>query len=252
METQTQAHKFPLSLEFDNVSTLPDSYEWSTTTFPSDDPCHYTNNDRKALLPVIDIGEPGAYDLVRHACEKWGTFQFINHGVPLTVFRETELYELVPATNGSDQTQCLFHLNSYSVCPNHNRAMGLAPHTDTSLIIVVNHSNISGLQVYQDGAGWVPVELVEGALVVNVGNLMQTLTNGKFKSVLHRVVVNSICHRLATSFFLMASSDAKISPLRKLVNSSHPPLYRAVTGKEYFQLKYKFFNKALESIRLKK
>ncbi|KAL4303430.1 hypothetical protein GQ457_10G011580 [Hibiscus cannabinus] len=348
METQTQAHKFPLPLDFDNVSTLPDSYEWSTTTLPSDDPCHYTNNDRKASLPVIDIGDPSAYDLVRHACEKWGAFQVINHGVPLSLFRETELqtrrlFSLpteqkllaarLPATlcgygsayfqafytklmwsegfgmtgspleharklwpedhakfcevmeqcqaemktlcnkivgimlcslgltheddmnwfqpqNGSDQIQCLFHLNSYPICPNPDRAMGLAPHTDTSLITVVNQGNISGLQVYQDGAGWVPVELVEGALVVNVGDLMQIVTNGKFKYVLHRVVVNNTCHRLATSFFLLASSDAKISPLRQLVDSSHPPLYQAVTGKEYFQLKYKFFNKALESIRL--
>ncbi|KAK8483300.1 hypothetical protein V6N12_019187 [Hibiscus sabdariffa] len=64
--------------------------------------------------------------------------------------------------NGSDQTQCLFHLNSY-LC------------------------NISGLQDYQDGAGWVPIEQVEGALVVNVGDLMQIVTNGKFKSVFHHV-----------------------------------------------------------------
>ncbi|KAK8991011.1 hypothetical protein V6N11_062037 [Hibiscus sabdariffa] len=88
--------------------------------------------------------------------------------------------------NGSDQTQCLFHLNSYPVCPDPDRAMGLAPHTDTSLITVVNQFNTGGLQVYQDGAGWVPVEPVEGALVVNVGDLMQIVSNGKFKSVLHR------------------------------------------------------------------
>ncbi|KAK8991009.1 hypothetical protein V6N11_062035 [Hibiscus sabdariffa] len=88
--------------------------------------------------------------------------------------------------NGIDQTQCLFHLNSYPVCPDPDRAMGLAPHTDTSLIRVVNQFNTGGLQVYQDGARWVPVEPVEGALVVNVGDLMQIVSNGKFKSVLHR------------------------------------------------------------------
>ncbi|KAK8598134.1 hypothetical protein V6N13_095524 [Hibiscus sabdariffa] len=348
METQTQAHNYPLPLDFDNVSTLPDSYVWSTTTLPSDDPCHCTINDRKASLPVIDIGDPSAYDLVRHACEKWGAFQVINHGVPLSLFHETEfqtrrLFSLpteqkllvarLPSKvvgygsariqafytelmwsegfgmmgspveharklwpqdhakfcevmeqwqaemktlcnkivgimlgslgltheddmnwfqpqNGSDQTQCLFHLNSYPVCPDPDRAMGLAPHTDTSLITVVNQFNTGGLQVYQDGAGWVPVEPVEGALVVNVGDLMQIVSNGKFKSVLHRALVNSTCHRLATAFFLMASSNAEVSPLRKLVDSAHPPLYRPVTGKEYFQLKLKLFMKALESIRL--
>ncbi|KAL4283671.1 hypothetical protein GQ457_16G006640 [Hibiscus cannabinus] len=348
METQTQAPNYPLPLDFDNVSTLPDSYVWSTTTLPSDDPCHCTINDRKASLPIIDIGDPSTYDLVRLACEKWGAFQVINHGVPLSLFHETEfqtrrLFSLpteqkllvarLPSKvvgygsariqafytelmwsegfgmmgspveharklwpqdhakfcevmeqwqaemktlcnkivgkmlgslgltheddmnwfqpqNGSDQTQCLFHLNSYPVCPDPDRAMGLAPHTDTSLITVVNQFNTGGLQVYQDGAGWVPVEPIEGALVVNVGDLMQIISNGKFKSVLHRALVNSTCHRLATAFFLMPSSNAEVSPLRKLVDSAHPPLYRPVTGREYFQLKVKLFMKALESIRL--
>ncbi|KAK8480030.1 hypothetical protein V6N12_047008 [Hibiscus sabdariffa] len=308
METQTQAHNFPLPLDFDNVSTLLDSYAWSPTTLHSDDPCHYTNNDRKASLPVIDIGDPGAYDLkllaawlpsklcgygsayfqalyaklmwsevfgmtgspVEHARNLWPQ----DHAKFCEVMEQclakmktlcNKIVGIMPGSlgltheddmnwfepqNGSDQTQCLFHLNSYPVFPDPERGMGLAPHTDTSLITVVKQCNISGLQVYQDGAGWVPVEQVKGALVVNVGDLMQIVTNGKFKSLLHRVVVNSTCHCLATSFFLMASSDAEISPLRKLVDSAHQPLYRLVTGKEYFQLKYKFFNKALESIRL--
>ncbi|KAK8568690.1 hypothetical protein V6N12_007234 [Hibiscus sabdariffa] len=348
MESQTQAFNHLLPLDFDNVSTLPDSYAWSTTTLPSDDPCHCTINDRKTSLPVIDIGEPGAYDLVRHACEKWGAFQVINHGVPLSLFRETEfqtrrLFSLpterkllvarppsgfigygsarispfypklmwsegfgmkgspvelarklwpqdhakfcevmerwqaemktmcdkivgimlgslgltheddmkwFEPKNGCDQTQCVLQLNSYPVCPDPNRAMGLAPHTDTSLITLLNQCNINGLQVYQDGAGWVPVEPVEGALVVNVGDLMQIVSNGKFKSVLHRAVVNNTCHRVSTAFFLGPPSDAEVSPLRKLVDSTHPPLYQPVTGNEYVQLKYKVFNKVLESIRL--
>ncbi|KAK8697117.1 hypothetical protein V6N13_113272 [Hibiscus sabdariffa] len=100
------------------------------------------------------------------------------------------------------------------------------------------------------GAGWVPVDSVEGVLVVNVGDLMQIVSNGKIKSVLHRAVVNSTCFTVSTVFFLMPPSEAEISPLRKLVYSAHPPLYRPVTGKEYIQLKYKVFSKALKSIRL--
>ncbi|KAK8698448.1 hypothetical protein V6N13_114566 [Hibiscus sabdariffa] len=75
MEIQTQAFNHLFPLDFDNVSTLPDSYAWSTTTLPSDDPCHFTINYCKALMLVIDISEPGAYDLVKHACEKWRAYK---------------------------------------------------------------------------------------------------------------------------------------------------------------------------------
>ncbi|KAK8698447.1 hypothetical protein V6N13_114565 [Hibiscus sabdariffa] len=107
--------------------------------------------------------------------------------------------------------------------------MGLAPHTDTSLIALMNQCNINGIQVYQDGARWVIVESIEGALVVNVGDLMQIISNGRFKSVLHRSVVNNTCHRVSTVFFLGPPSDVEVSPLRKLVNSTHPLLYQPVT-----------------------
>ncbi|KAK8698446.1 hypothetical protein V6N13_114564 [Hibiscus sabdariffa] len=126
--------------------------------------------------------------------------------------------------------------------------MGLAPHTDTSLVTLLNQCNINGIQVYQDGARWVVVEPVEGALVVIVGDLMQIVSNGRFKSVLHRSVVNNTCHRVSTTFFLGPWSDAEVSLLRKLVDSAHPPLYQPVTGEGYVQLKYTVFNKALESI----
>ncbi|KAK8697985.1 hypothetical protein V6N13_114117 [Hibiscus sabdariffa] len=101
--------------------------------------------------------------------------------------------------NESDQTQCVFQLNSYPVCPDPDRAVGLAPHTDTSLITLLNLCNINGLQVYQDGVGWVAVELVEGTLVANVGDLMQIVYNGRFKSVLYRTVVNNTCHHVTPS-----------------------------------------------------
>ncbi|KAK9043820.1 hypothetical protein V6N11_072148 [Hibiscus sabdariffa] len=170
----------------------------------------------------------------------------------LTVEKVGQFYSstVVPASdkNESDQTQCVLQLNSYSVCPDTDRAMGLAPHTDTSLVTLLNQCNINGIQVYQDGARWVVVEPVEGALVVIVGDLMQIVSNGRFKSVLHRSVVNNTCHRVSTTFFLGPWSDAEVSLLRKLVDSAHPPLYQPVTGEGYVQLKYTVFNKALESI----
>ncbi|KAE8669155.1 LisH dimerization motif,WD40/YVTN repeat-like-containing domain isoform 1 [Hibiscus syriacus] len=291
MNSQTQTFNHLLPLDFDNVSTLPDSHAWSTTTFPSDDSCHHPIDGGEPLPPVIDIGEPvpssaavlaahgteaacctapsGAtgYGLTRispffpklmwsegfgmmgspeehdrqlwpqdHAkfcelmeqwqaemktlCEKIVGMMLCSLG--LTDEEDMKWFEPI---SGCDGTQCVLQLNSYP-------------------------SNINGLQVYKDGVGWVGIEPVEGALVVNVGDLMHIVSNGQFKSVLHRAVVNKTCHRVSTAFFYGTPWDAKVSPLKKLVDSDHPPLYRPVKWKEYLQIKKTDFSSALESIRL--
>ncbi|KAK6236280.1 hypothetical protein SCA6_011617 [Theobroma cacao] len=156
-----------------------------------------------------------------------------------------------PMKEGCDQSTCVLQLNSYPVCPDPGRAMGLAPHTDSSVLTLLYQGNISGLQVQRDdAAGWMPVEPVEGALVVNVGDLMHIVSNGRFKSVLHRALVNNEHHRVSTAYFYGPPRDAKVSPLRKLIDRDHPPLYRPVTWKDYLEAKSKHFSKALESIRL--
>ncbi|GMI83960.1 ARABIDOPSIS THALIANA GIBBERELLIN 3-OXIDASE 3, gibberellin 3-oxidase 3 [Hibiscus trionum] len=344
MNTQTQTFNHLLPIDFTTVSTVPDSHAWSPTSSPS----HLPINDDKPLLPVIDIGKPDAYELVRHACEEWGAFQVINHGVPLSLFSETvfqarrlfslpmekkhlvarppsgtagygshrisaffpklmwtEGYRMMgspveharklwpqdhakfcevmeqwqaemktlterivammfgslgltneeemqwfESQNGCDQPLCVLQLNSYPVCPDPERAMGLAPHTDSSLITLLDQGNISGLQVYKEGEGWVSVEPIEGAVVVNVGDLMQVVSNGRFKSVLHRAVVNKTHHRVSNAFFYGPPWDVKVSPLRKLVDSDHPQLYRSLMWKEYLQIKKNEISGALEAIRL--
>ncbi|XP_062088760.1 gibberellin 3-beta-dioxygenase 3-like [Humulus lupulus] len=141
-------------------------------------------------------------------------------------------------------------LNSYPVCPDPTKAMGLAAHTDSSLLtLLCQTSSAKGLQVHKEGIGWVPVHAVYGALVVNVGDLMQILSNGRFKSVLHRAVVNKTHHRLSVAYFYGPPKDVKIEPLIQLTDINHPPLYRPITWKEYLHIKANHFHKALEFIR---
>lgn len=146
--------------------------------------------------------------------------------------------------------QALLQLNSYPICPDPTRAMGMAPHTDSSLLTVLHQSNgISGLQVSRDGFRWVPVHPVEGALVVNVGDLMHILSNGRFKSALHRAVVSAVHHRVSTAYFYGPPKDVEVSPLVQLTDHHCPSLFRPVTWKEYLDTKATHFDKALESIK---
>lgn len=141
-------------------------------------------------------------------------------------------------------------LNSYPACPDPDRAMGLAAHTDSTLLTILYQNNTSGLQVLKEGAGWITVPPLPGALVINVGDLLHILSNGSYPSVLHRVLVNRTRHRLSVAYLYGPPASVRISPLPKLVDQSHPPLYRPITWSEYLRKKAKHFNKALSSVRL--
>ncbi|KVH98026.1 Non-heme dioxygenase N-terminal domain-containing protein [Cynara cardunculus var. scolymus] len=141
-------------------------------------------------------------------------------------------------------------LNSYPACPDPDRAMGLGAHTDSTLLTILHQNNTSGLQVHREGFGWITVKPIAGALVVNVGDLLHILSNGLYTSVLHRAIVNQTQHRFSIAYLYGPPSNVRISPLSKLTDNVHPPLYRSVTWSEYLGTKAKHFNKALSFVRL--
>ncbi|CAH8382455.1 unnamed protein product [Eruca vesicaria subsp. sativa] len=145
--------------------------------------------------------------------------------------------------------QSALQLNHYPVCPEPDRAMGLAPHTDSTLLTILHQNNTAGLQVFRDDLGWVTVLPVQGSLVVNIGDLFHILSNGMFKNVIHRARVNQTRSRLSVAFLWGPRSDTKISPVPKLVGPAEAPLYRSVTWTEYLRTKAIHFNKALSMIR---
>ncbi|KAL2332412.1 hypothetical protein Fmac_019993 [Flemingia macrophylla] len=148
------------------------------------------------------------------------------------------------------KTCAALQLNSYPTCPDPDRAMGLAAHTDSTLLTILHQNNISGLQVHRKGAGWVTVQPISGGLVVNVGDLLHILSNGSYPSVLHRVMVNRVQQRLSVAYLCGPPPNVEICPHPKLVGPNQPPLYRAVTWNEYLGAKAKHFNKALSTVRL--
>ena len=112
-------------------------------------------------------------------------------------------------------SQDALQLNSFPACPDPKSTIGLAPHTD-SMLMTVLHQSHEGLQIFRDGIGWVTVSPIEGALVVNLGNLMDILSNGKFPSIQHRVFVNQIRHRISVAYFCFPPTDSQVHHLLSL------------------------------------
>lgn len=139
-------------------------------------------------------------------------------------------------------------LNYYPSCPDPAQAMGLAPHTDTFLLTVLHQvSSTHGLEVLKEGAGWVRIVPREGALVVNVGDMLHIMSNALFPSVLHRVIVDKASHRMSIAYFYGPPVDYRVSPIPRGV----PAQFQPVTVGEYIEMKAKNLKGALSRIRLR-
>lgn len=108
-------------------------------------------------------------------------------------------------------------------------AIRAGAHEDINLITLLLGAEEAGLELLTRDGRWIPANPPEGALVVNVGDMLQRLTNHALPSTTHRVV-NPAGERAAHSrysmpFFLHLRSDFKIETLKECVDSGHPDRY---------------------------
>ncbi|KAI3994479.1 hypothetical protein MKX01_012736 [Papaver californicum] len=127
-------------------------------------------------------------------------------------------------------------LNYYPPCPKSQQVIGLSPHSDGgALSIVLQLNEIEGLQIRKDGK-WVTVKPIPGALIVNIGDMIEILSNGAYPSIEHRVVVNPTMERLSIATFHSTNPDAEIGPALSLIDPPHKPaLFRRETLRKYYQ-----------------
>nr|CAB3495397.1 unnamed protein product [Digitaria exilis] len=134
-------------------------------------------------------------------------------------------------------------VNFYPRCPEPELTYGLPAHTDpNALTILLMDQDVAGLQVLHGGK-WVAVNPKPGALIVNIGDQLQALSNGQYRSVWHRAVVNSDRERLSVASFLCPCNDVELGPARKLVTEETPAVYRSYTYDEYYK---KFWSRNLD------
>ncbi|MDB5122824.1 MAG: Isopenicillin synthase [Mucilaginibacter sp.] len=116
-------------------------------------------------------------------------------------------------------------------------AVRAGAHEDINLITLLIGASADGLELLTRENEWLPVKAYGEDLVVNVGDMLQRLTNNKLKSTTHRVVnppreemKNS---RYSVPFFLHPKSDMDLTCLPECIDQTHPKQYDDITAGEY-------------------
>ncbi|XP_058096956.1 2-oxoglutarate-dependent dioxygenase 19-like [Magnolia sinica] len=126
--------------------------------------------------------------------------------------------------------------NFYPRCPQPELAMGIPPHSDHGLLTVLMQNDVGGLQLQHKGK-WVNVDPLPNSFLVNTGDHLEILSNGNYKSVVHRAVVNNTAARISLAMAHGPSPDTAIAPAPTLVDSeNHRPAYREMKYRDYLQL----------------
>ncbi|KAF4347021.1 hypothetical protein G4B88_011448 [Cannabis sativa] len=136
-------------------------------------------------------------------------------------------------------------MNYYPPCPEPDLAIGFTPHSDAdALTILFQLNDTEGLQIRKDG-NWVSVTPLPNALVVNIGDVMEIVSNGTYKSIEHRATVNSSKERLSVATFYSSKLDSELGPALSIIGPENPAIFRRVPIENYFK---EFFARKLSEI----
>ncbi|KAL9322255.1 hypothetical protein ACSQ67_010308 [Phaseolus vulgaris] len=140
---------------------------------------------------------------------------------------ETEMKELFE--NGMQSMR----INYYPPCPQPEKVIGLTPHSDgVGLTILLQVSEEEGLQVRKDDM-WILVKPLPNSFIVNIGDMLEIISNGTYRSVEHRAIVNSERERISIATFHTSKHDGVLGPAPSLITEETPPQFQRIELKKF-------------------
>ncbi|KAH1130043.1 hypothetical protein J1N35_001421 [Gossypium stocksii] len=182
---------------------------------------------------------PHTQNIVQHYMVNWMGEDFRDFGRLYQEYCEAmnkvsqEIMGLLGISLGLDQAyfkdffeenDSILRLNHYPPCQKPKLTLGTGPHTDPTSLTILHQDQVGGLQVFADEK-WHSVAPIPGAFVVNIGDTFMALTNGIYKSCLHRAVVNTETVRKSLAFFLCPKLERPVTPAAGLVNAANSRKY---------------------------
>jgi isopenicillin N synthase-like dioxygenase len=117
--------------------------------------------------------------------------------------------------------------------PEAENEFGLAPHTDTSFMTFLAPNPVPGLSIRLPSGKWVDAPPIEGAFLVNGGDMLRRWTNDRFLATPHRVINRTGGERYALPFFFDCWAEHVMECLPSCAGPGNPPKYDPITYVEY-------------------
>ncbi|ACT93922.1 isopenicillin N synthase family dioxygenase [Dyadobacter fermentans] len=191
-------------------------------------------------------------DFKKYTLEVYHTFESTGK----TLLRAIAIYLGLPEDYFEDKVKngdSLLRALHYFPIPNPELvpegAVRAAAHGDINLITLLMGASAEGLEVLRRDGQWIAITALPDQIVVNVGDMLDRLTNHKLKSTIHRVV-NPPREKMGTSrysipFFMHPRADMDLTSLESCITSENPKLYTDMTAGE-------FLDERLRELGLKK
>ncbi|KAJ7551796.1 hypothetical protein O6H91_06G029000 [Diphasiastrum complanatum] len=134
----------------------------------------------------------------------------------------------------NDANFSALRMNIYPASSQSSPTLGLVAHSDASILTILHQSSVAGLQIRKDEK-WIAIKPRLGFFVVNVGDMLQVMSNDLFPSVVHRVVKNNNKCRSSVAFIKVTHPEFIVGPVPELVSQQQRTSpYHPFTAEEYY------------------
>ncbi|KAI3909849.1 hypothetical protein MKX01_014535 [Papaver californicum] len=134
-------------------------------------------------------------------------------------------------------------MNYYPPFPQPEHVIGLTPHSDAGgLTILLQLNEVDGLQIRKENT-WVPIKPLPNAFVVNIGDILEIMSNGIYRSAEHRATINSTKKRLSVAIFQSPKLESVIGAVLSMITPETPALFRKIGYEDYLK---KLFSRKLD------